>query len=42
MAPELFTVGTKKSRRSDIYSFGMTIVEVRETFDYASLSEADK
>jgi serine/threonine protein kinase len=28
MAPELFQTGIKKSRASDIYAFGMTIIEV--------------
>jgi serine/threonine protein kinase len=28
MAPELFQTGIKKSRSSDIYAFGMTIIEV--------------
>jgi serine/threonine protein kinase len=29
MAPELFGGGVRKSRASDIYAFGMTILEVR-------------
>jgi hypothetical protein len=28
MAPELFSPGVKKSRFSDIYAFGMTVLEV--------------
>lgn len=29
MAPELFKEGTTKSRTSDVYAFGMTIIEVK-------------
>jgi serine/threonine protein kinase len=29
MAPELFKEGVRKSRMSDVYAFGMTILEVR-------------
>jgi serine/threonine protein kinase len=29
MAPELFKEGVTKSRSSDVYAFGMTILEVR-------------
>jgi len=28
MAPELFCLGAKKTRASDVYSFAMTILEV--------------
>jgi len=28
MAPELFSAGIKKTRESDVYAFGMTILEI--------------